>query len=80
MLVTERNFQSLSCILDSGSNVLVFPTSYLVELDFGMAIHLFTKLRNQLQITNHSDLKFLLSDFKTRHWDSGITLSTPPSH
>ena len=42
---------------------IAFPTSYLVEQVFSAVALLLSKQRNRLRITEHGDLRLLLSEF-----------------
>jgi hypothetical protein len=44
--------------------LISFPTSYLVEHDFGVVVRLLSKQINRLQITQRGDLRLLLTEIE----------------
>jgi hypothetical protein len=57
--------------------LIAFPTSYLADHGFSVVMQLLLKQRKRLQITQHGDLGFLLSDIKP---DIGKLVSLHQAH
>jgi hypothetical protein len=60
--------------------LISFPTAYLVERGFSVVVRLLSKQRNRLQITQHEDLRLLLTEIKPDIGKLISLLQVHPSH